>query len=76
MYWSGVEANSRRGRPHGRWKDRVKEYLSERGVRGNGLEQKRRECNVWIGNGGGVFAVATPLENAPEGSEVSQILTD
>ncbi len=35
---------SRRGRPLGRWKDRV-EYMSERGAtRGGGLEQARREC--------------------------------
>ncbi len=28
----------------GRWEDRVKEYVSERGVRGNGLEWARKEC--------------------------------
>ncbi len=33
-----VEGTTRRGRPLGRWEDRVKEYVSERGVRGNGLE--------------------------------------
>ncbi len=27
----------------GSWEDRVKEYVSERGVRGNGLEWARRE---------------------------------
>ncbi len=32
------------GRPLGRWVDRVKEYMSERGVRVNGLEWARREC--------------------------------
>ncbi len=36
---SSVEGTNRRGRPLGRWEDRVKEYVSERGVRGNGLEQ-------------------------------------
>ncbi len=30
--------------PLWRWKDRVKEYVSERVVRGNGLEWARREC--------------------------------
>ncbi len=37
VYMSSVEGTNRRGRPLGRWKDRVKEYVSERGVRGNGL---------------------------------------
>ncbi len=37
-YVSSVEGPSRRGRPLGRWEDRVKEYVSERGVRGNGSE--------------------------------------
>ncbi len=44
MYLGSVEGMNRRGRPLGRWKDRVKEYVSERGVRGNGLEWARREC--------------------------------
>ncbi len=44
VYLSSVEGFSRRGRPLGRWEDKVKEYVSERGVRGNGLERVRREC--------------------------------
>ncbi len=44
VYLSSVEGPNRRGRPLGRWEDRVKEYVSERGVRGNGLEWARREC--------------------------------
>ncbi len=39
-----VEATNRRGKPLGRWEDRVKEYVSERGVSGNGLEWARKEC--------------------------------
>ncbi len=36
---------SSRGRPIGRWKDRVKEYMCERGAAGGrGLDQARREC--------------------------------
>ncbi len=35
VYLSNVEGTNRRGRPLGRWEDRVKEYVSERGVRGN-----------------------------------------
>ncbi len=38
VYLSNVEGTNRRGRPLGRWEDKVKEYVSERGVRGNGLE--------------------------------------
>ncbi len=41
---SSVEGPNRRGRLLGRWEDRVKEYVSERGVRGSGLEWARREC--------------------------------
>ncbi len=44
VYRSSVEGPNRRGRPLGRWEDKVKEYISERGVRGNGLEWARREC--------------------------------
>ncbi len=44
MYLSSVEGPNRRGRPLGRWEDRVKECVIERGVRGNGLEWARREC--------------------------------
>ncbi len=34
-----------RGMPLGRWKDRVKEYMCERGAaRGRGQEQARWEC--------------------------------
>ncbi len=44
MYLGSVEGMNRKGRPIGRWKDRVKEYVSERGVWGNGLERARREC--------------------------------
>ncbi len=42
---SETKGPSRRGRPLGRWNDRVKEYMSERGAtRRGGLEQARREC--------------------------------
>ncbi len=43
VYLSSVEGTNRRGRPLGRWEDRVKEYVSEREVRRNGLEWARRE---------------------------------
>ncbi len=44
VYVSSVEGPNRRERPLGRWKDRVKEYVSEGGVRVNELELVKREC--------------------------------
>ncbi len=45
VYLIEIEGPGKRGRPLGRWKDRVKEYMSERSAtRGGGLEQARREC--------------------------------
>ncbi len=44
MYLSSVEGPNGRERPLRRWDDLVKEYVSERGVRGNGLEGTRRKC--------------------------------
>ncbi len=39
-----VSPNSR-GRPLGRWRDKVKQYMCERSAtRGGGLDQVRREC--------------------------------
>ncbi len=73
MYLSSVEGPNRRGRPLGRWDDRMKEYMSERGVRGNGLEWQGG--SVWVGRGGGPSAVATPLRDASRGSEMSKLLT-
>ncbi len=32
VYWSSVEGPNRRGRPLGRWEDKVKEYVSEKWV--------------------------------------------
>ncbi len=44
VYWSSVEDSNRRRKSLGRRDDRVKEYVSERGLRGNELEWARREC--------------------------------
>ncbi len=44
VYLSSVEGTNRRGRPLGRWEDKVMEYMSERVVKGNRLECARREC--------------------------------
>ncbi len=46
VYLSSVERTNRRGKPLGRWKDRVKKYVSERGVRGNGLEWAKESEEV------------------------------
>ena len=45
VYMSEVGGTGRRGRPLGRWRDRVKEYVCERtDNRVGGFEQARREC--------------------------------
>ncbi len=44
VYLSSAEGTNRKGRPLGRWEDRVKEYVSEKGVRTNGLEWTKMEC--------------------------------
>ncbi len=72
VYQSIVEGPNRRGRPLGRWEDWVKEYVSERGVRGNGV--KWAGGSVWIGRGGGPSAAATPLGETSRGSEVLELL--
>ncbi len=43
VYLSSAEGTNWKGRPLGRWEDRVKEYVSERGVRGNGMEWATRQ---------------------------------
>ncbi len=44
VHLSSVEGTNRRGRPLVRWEDRVREYVSERGMTGNAMEWARREC--------------------------------
>ncbi len=44
VYLSSVEGPNRKERPLRRWEERVKKNVSEKGVRGNGLEWARREC--------------------------------
>ncbi len=74
VYLSRAEGTNRRGRPLGRWEDRVKEYVSESGVRGNGLECTRREC--MDRESGDPSAMATPLGETARGSEASELLID
>ncbi len=42
---SSAEGPNRRGRPLGRWEDRVKECVSERGLRENRLEWPKKEVH-------------------------------
>ncbi len=68
------EGTNRRGRPPGRWEDRVKEYVSERGVRGSGLEWARKECmdrERWRS-----VCRGHPRGDASGGNEASELLID
>ncbi len=45
VYTSESVGSNSKGWSLGRWKDRIKEYMCERGAtRGGGLDQARREC--------------------------------
>ena len=45
VYMSESVGPNSRGRPPVRWRDRVEEYMCEKGAtRGGGLDQARREC--------------------------------
>ncbi len=45
VYESELKGPNRRGRPLGKWKDRLEDYLGERASNGRRvLEQARREC--------------------------------
>ncbi len=57
VYLSSVEGPNRRGRPLGRWKDRVKEYVSGRGVMGNEQFVKK----VYMGSVEGTNRRGRPL---------------
>ncbi len=44
VYMNEIVGPDSRGRPLRRWKDRVKEYMCERGATKRGGLQARREC--------------------------------
>ncbi len=45
VYYSKLEGPNRKGRPLGRWKDRVEYFLGERSINGRGvLTEAKREC--------------------------------
>ncbi len=74
VYHSSAEGMNRRGRPLVRWEDRVKEYVSEKGVRGNRLDWARRESmdrERWSS-----VCHGHPLGGHSGGSEASELLTD
>ncbi len=64
-----------RGRPLGKWRERVKVYMQERGAtRGTGLNQTRRGCSDsqrWR-----LFYWGHSLGNVPGGSEASELKRD
>ncbi len=59
VYESELEDSNRGGKPLGRWKDRVEEYLGEKGMNARECFKKQGR-SVGIGRGGDTFAVATP----------------
>ncbi len=71
VYMSESMGPDSRRRPLGRWRDRVKEYMCERGAtRGKGWIKQR---SVWTGRGGDFSAVANSLGDVPGGSKVSEL---
>ncbi len=74
LYMSESVGPINRGRPLGRWRDRVKEYTCERGAtRWEGGDWIKQRGSAWTGRGGDFSAVATPLRDVPGGSEVSEL---
>ncbi len=74
VYLRSVEGPNRRGKPLGKWEDRVTEYVNERRVRGNGLELSRRECmdrERWRS-----VCRGHPLGDPSGGSEASELCID
>ncbi len=72
VYVSESGGPNSRGRPLGRLKDKIKEYMCERdATRGEGLDQIRRECldkQRWR-----LFCCGYPLGGHPGRSEASKL---
>ncbi len=72
VYVSESVGSDSRGRLPGRWRDRVKVYMCERGAtRGGRLDQARRECldkGKWR-----LSCHGHPLGNIPGGSKASEL---
>ncbi len=76
VYLSSVGGTNRRGRPLGSWEDRVREHVSEKRVRGNGLEWARRECMDRERWRSVCDSHPLALGDAFRGSEASELLID
>ncbi len=69
-----IMCSNSRGRSPGKWRDRVKENICERGATRRGdLNQAKREYLAWTGRGGEFSAVVTPLRDTPRGNKVSEL---
>ncbi len=67
---SKTESSDRRGSLLGRWKDRIKEYMSERDTGRVREDLNKKRGNAWIGRGGD-FCHGHLLRGAPGGGEES-----
>ncbi len=72
VYMSENVGPNSRGRPLGKWRDKVNEYICERdATRGQGWIKQRG--SAWTARGGDFSAMATPLDGAPRESEASEL---
>ncbi len=72
VYMSESVGPNSSGRLLGRWRDRVKEYMCEKGAtRGGGLDQAKRECLNW--EMWRLFCRGHPLGDTPGGGEASEL---
>ncbi len=76
VYVSEGVGPSSRGRPPGRWRDRVKEYVCVREVLPEGEGWMNQGGSVWTGRGGGFSAMATPLRDIPRERKASVLKID
>ncbi len=72
VYMSESVGPNSKGTIPGRWRDRVKEYMCERGAarRGGWIKQGGSD---WTGRGGDFSAIATSLGDNSRGSEASEL---
>ncbi len=75
VYMSEIEGRNVRGRPPVKWRDRVQEYVRERGKGSlRNLEQVRRECQDrerWK-----LFCRGHPLVGAPRSRCQNELIDD
>ncbi len=72
VYMSEIEGGNVRGRPPVKWRDRVQEYVRERGERSlRNIEQARRECQDrerWK-----LFCCGYPMVGAPRNRHQTEL---